>query len=190
VRVLIIDDSAERAEVVRAALSETGHDIIVHGEAALDLARVIGREQPDVIVIGSDSPARDTLEHLALASRDTPRPIVMFVEESDEDAIRAAIRAGVSAYIVDGLKGERLQSIIDVAVARFEAHRQLVEELDATRTKLAERPVIERAKGLLMQRRGVAEDEAYRLLRTMAMQKQKRLADVAQGLIDSAALLG
>lgn len=189
-RILVIDDSVERAEVVRAGLGEAGHDIVVQGEFALDLSRVIERERPDVIVIGSDSPTRDTLEHLSLASRDTPRPIVMFVDDSDEAGMRAAIGAGVSAYIVDGLEGPRVKSIIEVAMARFEVHRRLVEELDETRSKLAERPVIERAKGLLMQRRGVVEEEAYRLLRSMAMQKQKRLAEVAQQLLDSAELLG
>ena len=114
----------------------------------------------------------------------------MFVEDSDENGIQEAIRSGVSAYIVDGLEAPRIQSIVDVAMARFEVHRKLVEELDETRIKLAERPVIERAKGLLMSRRNMPEEEAYRALRSMAMKRQQKLAEVAQQLLDAADLIG
>lgn len=189
-RILVVDESAERANVVAQGLAGAGHELVVLRESALELLQAIEQHAPDAIIIGADSPSRDTLEHVALATRDTPRPIVMFVDDSDEAGILAAIRSGVSAYIVDGLEAYRIKSIVDVAVARFEVHRRLVEELDETRIKLAERPVIERAKGLLMQRRNLPEDAAFRTLRSMAMNKQQRLVDVAQQLLDAAELLG
>ncbi len=189
-RILVVDDSAERAEVVRDGLAGAGHELMLHSEESLQLLRLIETIAPDVIIVSADSPSRDTLEHVAMASRDTPRPIVMFVEDSDENGIQDAIRSGVSAYIVDGLEAPRIQSIVDVAMARFEVHRKLVEELDETRVKLAERPVIERAKGLLMSRRDMPEEEAYRALRSMAMKRQQKLAGVAQQLLDAADLIG
>ncbi|MBL8381480.1 MAG: ANTAR domain-containing protein [Burkholderiales bacterium] len=189
-RILVVDENAERADIVAQGLAGAGHELIVRQESALELLRAIDEHRPDAIIIGADSPSRDTLEHVALATRDTPRPIVMFVDDSDADDIAAAIGSGVSAYIVDGLGTSRVKSIVDVAVARFAAHRRLVEELDQTREKLAERTLIERAKGILMQRRNLAEDEAFRVLRSQAMKKQQRLADVARALIDSADLLG
>lgn len=189
-RILVVDDSAERAEVVIQGLAGSGHDIVVQCESALELLHAVEHHAPDVIIIGADSPSRDTLEHVAMASRGTPRPIVMFVDDSDEAGIQAAIRSGVSAYIVDGLDAPRIKSIVDVAVARFDVHRKLVDELDETRIKLAERPVIERAKGLLMQRRNLPEEDAFRALRSMAMKKQQKLVDVAQQLLDAADLLG
>lgn len=171
-------------------LAGSGYEVVVQSESALELLHAVERDAPDVIIIGADSPSRDTLEHVAMASRGTPRPIVMFVDDSDEAGIQAAIRSGVSAYIVAGLEASRIKSIVEVAVARFDVHRRLVEELDETRIKLAERPVIERAKGLLMRRRNLPEEEAFRTLRSMAMKKQQKLVDVAQQLLDAADVLG
>lgn len=189
-RILVVDDSAERAEVVMQGLRGAGHELMPLRESAFELLRTVETHAPDVIIISADSPSRDTLEHVAITTSNTPRPIVMFVDDSDEAGIQAAIRSGVSAYIVDGLEAPRIKSIVDVAVARFEAHRRLVEELDETRVKLAERPVIERAKGLLMRRRSLSEEEAFNTLRSMAMKKQQKLVDVAQQLLDAADLLG
>lgn len=189
-KVLIVDDNRERARTVLHGLALAGHECAMHVESALHLPAAVARTLPEVIVIGADSPTRDTLEHIALTTAGSPRPIVMFVDNDAGDGIRDAIRAGVSAYIVDGLDACRIKSIVEVAVARFDQHRALVEELDAARTRLAERPAIERAKGLLMRRRGLSEEEAYRQLRTLAMQRQQRLAQVAEQVLAAAELLG
>jgi response regulator NasT len=189
-KVLIVDESLDRARTVQRGLALAGHECATHLSNALDLPAAVEGLAPEVIVIGADSPTRDTLEHIALATRDTPRPIVMFVEDDNREGMRDALRAGVSAYIVDGLDPARIKSIVEVAVARFDEHRRLVTELDAARQKLADRATIERAKGLLMKHRKLPEDEAYRLLRSLAMRRQKRLVEVAAQLLDAAELLG
>jgi response regulator NasT len=189
-KVLIVDESLERAATVQRGLALAGHDVATHLSTALDLPRAVERLQPDVIIIGEDSPTRDTLEHIAITTGDTPRPIVMFVEDDSAGGIRDALRAGVSAYIVDGLDAARIKSIVDVAVARFDEHRKLVVELDSARAKLAERAAVERAKGLLMKHKGLSEEEAFRALRSLAMQKQRRLGEIAGQIIAADALLG
>lgn len=189
-KVLIVDESQERAQTVQHGLALAGHDCALHLSTALELPDAVARVAPDIIVIGEDSPTRDTLEHIAITTSGSPRPIVMFVEDDSHEGIRDALRAGVSAYIVDGLEPSRIKSIVDVAVARFEAHSQLVAELETARTKLAERGVVERAKGLLMKHKNLSEDEAFRMLRNLAMQKQKRLGEIAEQVIAAAEILG
>jgi response regulator NasT len=189
-RVLVVDESAERAETLREGLARAGHEVVASLSSPLELLRAAERLQPDVIIIDTESPTRDVLEHLVIVSRETPRPIVMFARDDDAETIREVTRAGVSAYVVDGLDAGRIKPIVEAACARFEAFQQLREELAAARGELAERKVIERAKGLLMKARGLAEADAYAELRRMAMNRGKRLAEVAQGVVDAAELLG
>lgn len=193
-RVLVIDELAEdleeRAQILRDGLERAGHEVVASLSSPLELLRAVERLQPDVIVIDTESPTRDVLEHLVSVSESSPRPIVMFASDSGGDAIREAVRAGVSAYVVDGLDAVRVSSIVEVACARFDEFQRLKGELADVNLKLSERKLVERAKGLLMQSRGIPEDQAYHALRKLAMAKKQRLGDVAQQLIDSAALLG
>ncbi len=143
-----------------------------------------------MIVIDTESPSRDVLEHLVMMSQHTPRPVVMFATDSAQDTIRDAVRAGVSAYVVDGLDEKRIKTIIDVAVARFEDFQNLRGQLAEANLKLSERKVVERAKGILMKTRGLDEEAAYSLLRKLAMDRKLKLSELAQQLIDAAGLLG
>lgn len=189
-RILVVDESDERAAVLREALTAAGHEVAASLSSPIELLREVEELHPDVIVIDTESPTRDVLEHLVIVSQSSPRPIVMFSSDAGGEAIRDAVRAGVSAYIVDGLDGSRVNSIVEVACARFDEFRRLKTELAEANLKLSERKLIERAKGLLMQSRGVSEDEAYHALRKLAMAKKLRLGDVAQQVIDTAGLLG
>ena len=188
-RVLLVDEDAERAELLKSALHESGYTVSLHVGAMAQLLAQVRAVEPDVIIIDRDSPDRDTLEHVCMVTRDQPRPIVMFADDGDRMAIRAAVDAGVSAYVVGGLKAERIRPIVDVAIARFEQFQAMRQELDQTRTNLAERKQIERAKGIVMKSRGVSEDEAYGLLRKLAMERNQRVAQVAENVISMAELL-
>ena len=189
-RVLVVDESPERTEVLRDGLERAGYEVVAALASPIELMRAVDQTRPDVIIIDTDSPSRDVLEHVVMISRDEPRPIVMFSSDAAPDSIRDAVLAGVSAYVVDGLDAARVKSIIEVAVARFEEHQRLRAELAEANLKLSERKRIERAKGILMKSRGVGEDEAYQMLRRMAMDRGKRLGEIAQQLIDMAELLG
>lgn len=145
--------------------------------------------RPDVILIDTEAPSRDTLEHLAAMERDMPRPVLIFAQESDDATIRSALRAGVSAYVVDGLGAGRLKPVIDVAVARFEAHQALKQQLAAATLKLSDRKLIDRAKGILMKTRSLDEDAAYAALRRLAMNRSQPLAAAAKDVVDMARLL-
>ena len=188
-RVLVLDESPERAELLREGLERAGHEVTATLSSPLALLKNIDELAPDVIVIDMDSPSRDVLEHLVMVSRHTPRPVVMFTSDGSEQAIRAATRAGVSAYVVDGLDQHRIKSIIDAAVARFEDFQALRMQLAEAELKLSERKVVERAKGLLMKSRGLDEETAYLALRKMAMDRKLKLVEVAQRVIDAADLL-
>jgi response regulator NasT len=189
-RVLVVDDSEERAAVLREGLVVAGHEVVGSLASPLELLRAVEDLQPDVIVIDTESPTRDVLEHVVMVSQSSPRPIVMFATDAGGEAIRDAVRAGVSAYVVDGLDTSRVNSIVEVACARFEEFQNLKLELAEANLKLSERKLVERAKGLLMQSRRISEDEAYHALRKLAMAKKLRLGDVAQQVIDTAELLG
>jgi response regulator NasT len=193
-RVLVIDELAEdleeRAETLREGLERAGHEVVASLSSPLELLRAVDRLRPDVIVIDTESPTRDVLEHLVIVSQSSPRPIVMFASDSGGEAIRQAVRAGVSAYVVDGLDAGRVNSIVEVACARFDELQRLKVELADANLKLSDRKLVERAKGLLMQSRGISEDQAYHALRKLAMSKKQRLGDVAQQVIDTAELLG
>ena len=189
-RVLVVDESEERAAVLREGLERAGHEVAASLTSPLELLRAVEDLRPDVIVIDTESPTRDVLEHLVIVSQSSPRPIVMFSTDSGGEAIREAVRAGVSAYVVDGLDAARVNTIIEVACARFEQFQNLKAELAEVNLKLSDRKLVERAKGLLMQSRGLSEDEAYHALRKLAMSRKQRLGDVAQQVIDTAELLG
>ena len=188
-RVLIVDESSERAEVLRLGLERAKHEVAAVLSSALDLLRAVERFAPDIIIVDTDSPSRDVIEHLVLLGRDRPRPIVMFANDAHSETIREAVRAGVTAYIVDGLDVERVKPIIDVALARFDSFEQLRGELAEANLKLSERKLVDRAKGLLMKARGVSEDEAYAQLRKLAMHRGQRLGEIARNVIDAAELL-
>lgn len=188
-RVLVVDESAEQAEMLRAALLLAGYEVTASLTSPLALLKTIERLEPDVIVIDTDSPSRDVLEHLVMVSRHTPRPVVMFASDGTPETIRAATRAGVSAYVVDGLDENRIKAIVDVAVARFEELQDLRGQLAQANSKLAERKLIERAKGLLMKSRSLDEEAAYAALRRTAMDRNLKLSEVAQRIVDAADLL-
>jgi response regulator NasT len=188
-RVLVVDESAERAEVLRAALLLAGYEVTASLTSPLALLKTIERLEPEVIVIDTDSPSRDVLEHLVMVSRHTPRPVVMFASDGTPETIRAATRAGVSAYVVDGLDEKRIKAIVDVAVARFDELQDLRGQLAQANSKLAERKLIERAKGLLMKSRSLDEEAAYAALRKAAMDRNLKLSEVAQRIVDAADLL-
>jgi response regulator NasT len=180
---------AERSRALRIGLLEQGYNIIavLPGDPFLDdrLAQL----QPDMIIVDAESEARDALEHVVMATRDARRPIVLFTNDDDTTHVKDAVAAGVSAYIVAGLAPERIRPILDVAMARFQHEQQLRTELAHARTELHERKVVDRAKGLLMERQGLSEQEAYAKLRKTAMDRGLKLAEVAQRILDVADLL-
>ena len=189
-RVLVVDETPGRVAILEQALADGGHAVVARVATSEDLFARVAEVQPDVIIIDLDSPDRDTLEHMRGISRDQPRPVVMFAEDDDSGTIRKAIQAGVSAYVVDGLSPHRIKPLLEVAIARFREYQALREELAATRNTLAERKVIERAKGILMRRKGLDEEAAYQALRRAAMDQNLRLAEVARNLVAAADLLG
>jgi two-component system, response regulator / RNA-binding antiterminator len=181
-RVLVV----ERAHVLRDALEQAGYEVPVSLTSPLTLLKTTERVEPDAIVIDTDSPGRDMLERLVLLSR----PVVIFASDGTPQAIREALRAGVCAYVVDGLDPKRIRTIIDVAVARFEDLQRLRSELAQANLKLSERKLVERAKGILMKTRGIDEDAAYAYLRKAAMDRKLKIGEVARRFIDAADLLG
>jgi response regulator NasT len=188
--ILVIDENRIRASIIEAGLRETGHDKITVVHDITGIARTIAEVNPDVIVIDLENPNRDMLENMFQLSRAVKRPIAMFVDRSDRASIEAAVEAGVSAYVVDGLKQERVKPILDMAISRFNAFSRLARELEEVRSELENRKLIERAKGILMKSRGLSEEAAYALLRKTAMNQNRRIADIAQSLVTAAGLLG
>jgi len=187
---MIVDESRERADLLAHALLAVGHEIIAHAPTTLGLHRRVESLKPDIIIIDTESPDRDTLEHLCFLSESQPRPIVMFTHDGDREKIREAVRAGVSAYVVGGMAAERIEPIIDEAIARFDEYQALKDELREANTRLADRKAVERAKGILMQTRKLSEDAAYKALRKLAMDRNMRLADLAVQIISASELLG
>lgn len=188
-RILIVDQNLMRASVLQEGLREAGLDdvIVVHDMQYL-LKRIVAAD-PDVIFIDLENPNRDVLEQMFLVSRSVHRPVAMFVDSSDAPTMQAAIESGVSAYVVDGLRKERVKAILDLCIVRFRAFSKMREELDRTRQALEERKSVDRAKGILMKTRGLSEEEAYALLRRTAMDMNQRLGEVAQSVITAAKLL-
>lgn len=187
--VLVIDENAIRASIIEEGLREAGHRRVTVVHEVNGIARIIENLKPDVIIIDLENPNRDMMEHLFQLTRTVGRPIAMFVDRSDTASIEAAVDAGVSAYIVDGLKKERVKPILDMAVSRFNAFSRLQRELADARSALEERKVIERAKGIMMKMRGLSEEEAFALLRQTAMNEKKKLSDIAQSVVTAAGLL-
>lgn len=187
--VLVIDESQQRAVEICTGLIQAGHQVAAVLPSALELSARIEEIKPDIILIETESPSRDTLEHLGVMNRDMPRPVIMFSQDDDQDTIRSAIRSGVAAYVVDGFDIDRLRPVVDVAVAHFEEHQALKRELAETSRKLSERKIVEKAKGILMKSRGMDEETAYGALRKLAMERSQPLAKVAGNLVDMAELL-
>jgi response regulator NasT len=189
-RIVIVDDSGLRATVLEEGLREAGYDDIHVVPPQSGFVARLERMAPDVVLMDLGSPSRDTLEEMLAVSRALARPIAMFVDQSDEAMIGAAIDAGVSAYVVDGLRKERVKPIIDLAIRRFNAFARMQTELDEAKTALAERKAIDRAKAILMNSKNLTEAEAYALLRTTAMNQNRRIFEVAEALITASELLG
>jgi two-component system, response regulator / RNA-binding antiterminator len=188
-RILVIDDNRIRASVIEEGLLEAGYSHVTVVTETEALMRCVVETDPDMIFIDLGNPNRDSLEAAFAVSKAARRPIAMFVDRSDAAAMSAAIDAGVSAYIVDGLRKERVKPILDLAIARFNAFFRLQRELEETRSALAERKIIEKAKGILMQGKGISEQEAYDLLRKSAMRQNRKLSEIAEGLVLAAGLL-
>lgn len=188
-KVLVIDENKIRAAIIEAGLLESGHSHVVVVHDTVGIAARIEAMDPDVIVIDLENPNRDMLENLFQLAKVVKRPIAMFVDQSDSASIEAAVDAGVSAYVVDGLRKERVKPILDMAISRFRAFSRMARELEEARSELENRKVIERAKGILMRMRGISEGDAYALLRKSAMNQNRKIAEVAQSLVTAAGLL-
>ncbi|MFK3690593.1 ANTAR domain-containing response regulator [Agrobacterium tumefaciens] len=187
--ILVIDENAIRASIIEEGLREAGYQRVTVIHEVNGVARTIETLQPDVIFIDLENPNRDMMEHLFQLTRTVSRPIAMFVDRSDTASIEAAVEAGVSAYVVDGLKKERVKPILDMAVSRFNAFSRLQRELADAKSALEERKVVERAKGILMKMRGLSEEQAFALLRQTAMNEKKKISEIAQSVVTAAGLL-
>ncbi|RWC36649.1 MAG: ANTAR domain-containing response regulator [Mesorhizobium sp.] len=187
--VLVIDENHIRASIIEAGLREAGHEQVTVVHDVAGIARRIAEIEPDVIFIDLENPNRDMLENMFQLSRVVKRPIAMFVDRSDQASIEAAVAAGVSAYVVDGLRQERVKPILDMAISRFNAFSRMARELEEARSELEDRKVIDRAKGILMRSRGLSEDAAYTLLRKTAMSQNRKISEIAQSLVTAAGLL-
>jgi response regulator NasT len=187
-KILQIDENPIRRTVLEAGLREAGYLNVVRMESATGLLDQVYRIDPDVILIDLENPSRDVLEQMFQVSRIVRRPIAMFVDQSDRPTTEAAVEAGVSAYIVGGLRQERVKGILELCISRFNAVARLQSELDRTRGELEARKVIDRAKGILMRVKGLSEEQAYALLRTTAMNEKRKIAEVAQSVITAAEL--
>ena len=188
-KIVIVDESPIRAAILEEGLREAGYTSVVRiSEMQSLLARIYALD-PDIIVIDLENPSRDILEQMFQVSRAVRRPIAMFVDQSDAASIQASVDAGVSAYIVDGLKKERIKPILDLCVFRFNAFAKLQDELDRTKSALEERKVIDRAKGILMKLKGLTEEEAYVLMRSTAMREKKKIGEIAQSILTASEML-
>ena len=187
--ILIVDENRLRASIIEDGLREAGHTRVHVVTSVNEVARIIADTMPDVVVIDLENPGRDRLEHFFSLSRALKKPVAMFVDRSDAAEIEAAVEAGVSAYVVDGLKKERVKPILDMAISRFNAFSRLTRELEEARSALEERKIIEQAKAIVMKSRGLGEAEAYALLRRTAMNQNRRIVDIAQSVTTAAGLL-
>ncbi|KLK90802.1 chemotaxis protein CheY [Microvirga vignae] len=188
-RVAIIEENSIRAAILLDGLRDAGVADVEVIDTMTHMLRRLSTIDPDVIIIGIENPSRDVLEQMFQVSKLVSRPVAMFVDRSDDGMIQAAVEAGVSAYVVDGLRKERVKAIVDMAVSRFNAFDRLQRELVAARNELASRKIIERAKGILMRTRHLSEEEAYALLRQTAMNEKRKLVDIAQSVVTAASLL-
>ncbi|MEM1066216.1 MAG: ANTAR domain-containing protein [Pseudomonadota bacterium] len=187
--IIVVEPDRDRARLIVDSLREVGDNEIHVISEVSGLARRITERSPDVVIVDLTSPTRDMIEELTLATSPLERPVAIFVDQSDDTLTKAAIEAGVSAYVVDGLRPDRMKPVMDAAIARFNMFRRMRDELTETKRALEERKVIDRAKGLLMKARGISEDEAYAILRKAAMDQGKRISEVAGALVTAADLL-
>ncbi len=188
-KVMIVDNDLDRTKPLKQSLLDTGYDVIAHLKDTVNLDDACSRLQPDIVIIDTDSPSRDTLENICVMTMNEPRPIIMFTHDGDKEQIKLATQAGVCAYVVGSIPNKRLQPVIDAAIARFDEFKNLRVALKEANSKLSERKLVERAKGLIMKQRKIDEDEAYNLLRSMAMQKNIRIGALSKQIIDAAELL-
>jgi len=188
-KIVIVDESPIRAAILEEGLREAGYTHVVHISETFNLLSRIYSVDPDVILIDLENPSRDILEQMFQVSKAVRRPVAMFVDQSGADSIQASVEAGVSAYIVDGLRKDRIKPIVDLSISRFRAFSHLQDELERTRSALEERKVIDRAKGILMKAKALSEDEAYVLMRSTAMKEKRKLVDIAQSIIVASDML-
>jgi response regulator NasT len=188
-KIVIVDESPVRAAILIDGLREAGFTQVLRLDETANLLANVYAIDPDVILIDLENPSRDVLEQMFQVSRAVKRPIAMFVDQSDSASIQASVDAGVSAYIVDGLKKDRVKHILDLCISRFYAFSRLQTELEKTKTALEERKVIDRAKGILMNLKKISEEEAYALLRRTAMNENRKIAEVAQSVVTAAEML-
>lgn len=189
-RIAVIDTSSSRAAIIVEGLRDAGLTDVVSIDPAGALLTQLKDARPEVVLVNLENPSRDVLEDYFTMSRALARPIAMFVDQSDTEATTAAVDAGVSAYIVDGLTRSRIKPVLDLAVRRFQAFARLERELREAKSALADRATIDKAKAILMKRRGVGEPEAYGMLRAHAMRSNRRIAEVAEAIVTSDALMG
>ena len=189
-RVLIIDDEPVRRALLVQSLQANGCQVLEHAAITLNLLDCLPQLPVDIIVIDADAPDRDMLEHVCMITRDQPRHIVLFTDDDNAVRMEQAMRAGVTSYVVKGIAPERIKPILQVAMLRFAEHQALKQDLAATQNQLAERKLIERAKGIVMQQKNVSESAAYNLLRKLAMERNAKLADIAAQVVDLAQALG
>ncbi|AHK16072.1 MULTISPECIES: ANTAR domain-containing response regulator [Thalassolituus] len=182
-KIMLVDDQPARAAILEQALTDAGCTVVARLSSAQGLMKRVEEHQPDAIIIDIESPDRDMLEHMSVLNQHNPKPVIMFSDEDDSSTIEKAIRAGVSAYIVDGLNPKRVKSIMDVAVARFREFQALRGELEKTKNQLADRKLLDEAKSLLMKHKNLNEEEAYHAMRKMAMDRGQRMVDVAKNII-------
>ena len=187
--IMLVDEMPERSMAMEKLLNNLGHKIVASASAGDDLSEMVNRYLPDIIIIDMDSPDRDTLEHMQTISTDRPRPIVMFTNDDDSQTINKAVKAGVTAYIVDGLKPQRVMPILETAMARFREFQTIRNELEKTRNTLEERKLIERAKGIVMKQSNQDEETAYKSMQKIAMSRNVKLVDLARSIIAAAELL-
>jgi two-component system, response regulator / RNA-binding antiterminator len=188
-KVMIVDNDLERTKPLKQSLLDTGYKVVAHLKDTINLDDACCEFQPDIVIIDTDSPSRDTLENICVMTMNEPRPIMMFTHNDDKEQMKLATKAGVCAYVVGSIPNERLRPVIDAAIVRFEEFKSLRKELSEANIKLSERKVIEQAKGLLMKQRKIDEDEAYSMLRTMAMQKNMRIGTLSKQIVQAAELL-
>jgi len=188
-RVSIVDDDKGRSIILNAALQNAGYEVVAVLGSDDNLLKHIECEQPDMIIVDLEMPGRDSLESMRIVNRYNPKPIVMFTNNADHEMISEAINAGVSAYVVDGFNEARIKPIMDVAIARFKEMQALRSELEKTKNTLEERKLIDKAKLIVMEQKKCSEDEAYKVLRSLAMDKNKRIAEVAEQLISITSIL-
>lgn len=188
-RILVVESNPERVRGIVDALRDAGWSDVKALAQISALNRTVREFSPDIVLIDLANPDRDTLEHISYATETSKRAVALFVDQTDDDLTQAALNAGVSAYVVDGLKMERIKAVLQTAIARFKIMRQMQSELDAAKQALEDRKTLDRAKGILMRQRGMSEEEAYQLLRKTAMSQNRKVIDVAQALVTAADLL-